>query len=222
MSLPDPTGSTAEDETADIIFLPILTQGKSVREMELLQAQIKSHAAKVSHKKRKKPKRHQEPRRILASAPKLDTNEMQLHPRFGSVDPFDAFPIKITPRMNQIVAFSRDVRLPNLYIGSFIRRITLGASKSVTFKGVESLVGGRFVVDHLNKFSRGSESFALAWIGAQLSSLIQLSPQGSDSELVLLELSENLKQYLILEKISRTSEFSMHECTSLSSHPGWI
>ena len=103
-----------------IAFLPPSKHGSSVREKELERAQIKAHAARFSHQKRNWIKVHKQ---LEIQEGALRAREQRRHDDrheyhelillinnfHGSSDPFNAYPVKITPEINRIISYAKDV-----------------------------------------------------------------------------------------------------------------
>lgn len=103
---------------------------KSRHERELLDAQCKSHAARIGHARRKRTPR-KKGRKTLAgktTKPLVSTSSSDeltnVPPPLilaGNSDPFSALALKVTPQVNFMLTFLRDVILPAVYNTPFFR-----------------------------------------------------------------------------------------------------
>lgn len=116
-----------------IKFLPQSSTARlelSKRDRELEGADVKAHAAKISHQKRRQRTEKEEleldPNKKILIVLELATLLC------GSSDPFNAFPIRVTPQIHRLISYTRDVLLTTLTLPDYMRRLTLDPPRTVT------------------------------------------------------------------------------------------
>jgi len=181
----------------DIVFLPALTTNRSVRQNELVKSGVRAHTARLIHQRRKANQHQQKPQQPLAinalpASTGLYKNllkKSKVGASFaGSSDPFHSFPIEITPEINNIISLARDVLLPSLYIPSFIRRLSFGVSKDISFSRAQFSIAGSAVSADLNQFKNANKGVAAAWLSGHIAFLANLGYKLADHDISLLEL----------------------------------
>lgn len=100
-------------------FCEALTDG-SVRSQELEISERKAHAARTAHRRKNANQRRVVHGRSLSSIPthpnpKIGPGKIM----YGSSDPFSSLGVKITPQINYILSFMRDVMYPAIYFTSW-------------------------------------------------------------------------------------------------------
>lgn len=106
---------------------------QSRRKHELSVAKVKAHAARISHQRRRertfreyepdveeaepRPAQHEAHKVVIFASPVLLE---------GCSDPFTGINFKITPRINQILTFARDVCVPASFFSSMFVRLSEG------------------------------------------------------------------------------------------------
>lgn len=93
-----------------ILFLRTIPIGSSRREQELTRSTALSHAAKVSHRRRKEKEKSQiQPEPLTLAGPVTILQG-------GNSDPFESLALRVTPRVNEVISFVRDYFLPASYV----------------------------------------------------------------------------------------------------------
>jgi hypothetical protein len=82
----------------------------------------------------------------------------------GSSDPFNAWCVKITPEINQIIGFARDVLLPTYFMPPFYRRLTGRQIPRISYTPSSKHKGGPGQALIMRIFTEMSEGAALAWL----------------------------------------------------------
>ncbi|KEF55833.1 uncharacterized protein A1O9_08584 [Exophiala aquamarina CBS 119918] len=200
----------------DIVFLPALTTNRSVRQKELIKSGVRAHTARLIHQRRKARQQREESIQpltlnVLPASTELYENLLERSKMglsiAGSSDPFQSFPIEITPEINHIITLARDVLLPNLYIPSFVRRLSFGVSKDISFSRAQFSIAGSAVSADLNQFKNANKGVAAAWLSGHIGFLAKLGYQLEEHDISLLEL-----------KLRQTSLRLLRG--NLLSHPG--
>ncbi len=227
----------ASAEPSNYTFLPPVKSGRPIREKELELAQIRAHAARISHQrkswvkvqqqlKRQQDKQHEEERvRLMLAgnngtyaAPKSRELLLLLHGFHGSSDPFDAYPVKITPETNRIIRYARDVMLPQIFTPPFFRRLTIGAPSSLSYDRSDKVIGGSNFLLNMKVFSDMSEGAALGWLCGHIPAIVRNSP-GTMQELTVLRLNMRAKSMkLMREKLTNRSGSSAESLLALRLH----
>src|ERR1700742_706972 len=119
----------------DMLFLSPINYRRSTRERELEESEKKAHAARISHQRNRQRRPNfqtkgrpqqkgqhsrQKGRELLQ---KQHDALVFLH---GCSDPFNAFPLQVTPETNYLIAYIRVLLLPTLVAPPFMKRLTLG------------------------------------------------------------------------------------------------
>jgi hypothetical protein len=93
-----------------ILFLRTIPVGRSRREQELARSAALSHAAKVSHRRKKEKEKSQTQQESL-----IVGGPLTILPG-GNSDPFESLAVRVTPRVNEVISFVRDYFLPASYV----------------------------------------------------------------------------------------------------------
>ena len=107
------------------------------REQEREAARARSHAARVSHYQKRLERRRRASTQLQRLGPQnvgVITNSPSVTTAFeGNSDPFQCFDIKITPELNRLIAFTRDVVIPARYMPFAVRKMSGSSSRPGTF-----------------------------------------------------------------------------------------
>ncbi|OAP64137.1 hypothetical protein AYL99_00109 [Fonsecaea erecta] len=215
-------------------FLPPAKRDRPVRERELEEAEIKAHAARISHQKRKWAKLQQQ---LLQkeglqgyAAPRVHGGQQPsrrapapyreiifvLH---GSSDPFNACPVKITPEVNRILTYTRDVMLPNIFSPPFFRRLTVGGPKIVNFENAKKVIGGPSFLLSMKGFRDMNEGAALAWLCGHIPGIVRLNSPQSTQQLSTARLKMRAKSLKLLrEHLASHAQTSPESMAALRLH----
>lgn len=197
---------------------------RSQREKELEDALIRAHAARISHLRKKQAKQvgkdqqelrereHEEEEdaagefqpRAQENPPESQELVLLLH---GSSDPFNAFPVRITPEINRLIAYARDVVLPNILVPRYMKRLTLGAPKTVTYEHSNRVLGGASYVFIMDVFRNANEGAALAWLTSHIPAIVTLASAQATRDLSV----EGLKMRLRSIRLLRQGLATYHE-----------
>ncbi|KIX93252.1 uncharacterized protein Z520_11108 [Fonsecaea multimorphosa CBS 102226] len=219
---------------SDIKFLPPTKQDRPVREQELEGAEIKAHAARISHQKRRWAKLQQQ---LLQKAELHEQSAVRVHsgqqpnrrvqPHYreiifvlhGSSDPFHACPVKITPEVNRIITYSRDVMLPNIFSPPFFRRLTVGGPKIVNYENSKRVMGGSSFLDSLKGFRDMNEGAALAWLCGHIPGIVRLNSAQNTQQLSTARLKMRAKSLRLLrENLAEHAQLSPESLAALRLH----
>lgn len=196
-------------DPADIVFLPVLTTIRSVRQSELVRAEVRAHTAKLIHRRRKQkevPGQSTQPPSAGMESWTSDFCEALLRKSqlstgiSGSSDPFQSFPIKITPEINQVIALARDVLVPSLFIPSFARRLSFGVSKSISFDRAQFSIAGASVSLDLLQFKKANEGVAAAWLSGHMALLASLGFRLPEHDISIMELQLRTRSLELLRE----------------------
>jgi hypothetical protein len=206
----------SSSNSPEIVFLPVLTTKHSVRQNELVRAGVRAHTARLIHQRRKQKQQQgqlKQPPAIsaLPTAADLYKNLFQQSKIFiglsGSSDPFQSFPIEITPEINHVITLARDVLLPNLYIPSYVRRLSFGVAKDITFDRAQFSIAGSCVSADLNQFKYANEGVAAAWLSGHIAFLASLGYRLPEHDISLVELRLRTRSLEFLRrKLSKSLE----------------
>lgn len=181
----------------DIVFLPALTNKRSIRQNELIKSGVRAHTARLIHQRRKAKQQQEQSKQsvtitALPASTELYENLVERSKLgmslAGSSDPFQSFPIEITPEINHIITLARDVLLPSLYIPSFVRRLSFGVSKDISFSRAQFSIAGSAVSADLNQFKNANKGVAAAWLSGHIAFLAKLGYQLAEHDISILEL----------------------------------
>lgn len=138
---------TATNNTKKVCFV-LFRPNQSRRDTEYDDARAKSHAARVGHQRRigrkevKVEKDNDQLSVDLKAIKAEDDDTIDDYKNFirefpaviqslkGSCDPFDAAALQITPRINQIIIFIRDVAIPAAYFNNMFAGLTKDVRES--------------------------------------------------------------------------------------------
>ncbi|KIW30829.1 uncharacterized protein PV07_02523 [Cladophialophora immunda] len=200
---------------SNIKFLPPSKRDRPIREQELEGAEIKAHAARISHQKRKWAKLQQQllqkEERHEYSGPRVHDGQQPNHraqPQYreiilllhGSSDPFNACPIKITPEVHRIITYTRDVMLPNIFSPPFFRRLTVGGPKVVNYENSNKVIGGSSFRLSLKGFGDMNEGAALAWLCGHIPNIVRLNSTQNTQQLSTARLKMRAKSLKLLRE----------------------
>ncbi|RVX66974.1 hypothetical protein B0A52_09188 [Exophiala mesophila] len=215
----------------------------SKREQELEIARQRSHAAKVSHQKRrlKQQASFADYSKIVYYAPETRTykvlvendspdqddpgssintagpaeTQLQLLQQVDETarsisdiipgrhsDPFNAQGVPISPRINQLLTFVRDIYLPGLYVTSFTKRSGAATPPVTTYAEGFNLSGHRraFTIWTSMKEELTDQGRALAWLSSYAPVMARYSSPQVRRELLLMATDMKLKSMSILKK----------------------
>lgn len=196
-------------DPADILFLPILTKIHSVRQNELVRAEVRAHTAKLIHRRRKQketPGQSTQPPSPGIESLTSDFCEVLLRKSqlstsiSGSADPFESFPVKITPEINQVITLARDVLVPSLWIPSFARRLSFGVSKTISFDRAQFSIAGASVSLDLLQFKNANEGVASAWLSGHMALLASLGFRLPEHDISIMELQLRTRSLELLRE----------------------
>lgn len=206
----------SSNNSSDIVFLPVLTTKRSARQNELVRAGVRAHTARLIHQRRKQEQQQGQLAQPSASSslyatPELYENLLQKVKMgiglSGSSDPFQSFPIEITPEINHVITLARDVVLPNLYIPSYVRRLSFGVAKEITFDRAQFSIAGSCVSADLSQFKNGNEGVAAAWLSGHIAFLMSLGYRLPEHDISIVELRLRTRSLeFLLEKLSGSLE----------------
>ena len=91
----------------------------------------------------------------------------------GSSDPFDCFPVEVTPTVNRVISLARDCYLPALYIPRFLRKTMDGELPASRDIRTERLLGARSVWRNFEVGFSTPET-AVAWISSHTTEISRL------------------------------------------------
>jgi hypothetical protein len=211
---------------------------KPIRERELEHAEIKAHAARFSHQrrtwlklqqqlKRQQDEQHEDERRLSTHAgqygiharPQSRELIVLLHNFHGSSDPFNAYPVKITPEINRIISYARDVMLPNVFSPPFFRRLTAGGPKLVNYERSDRVIGGSNFILNLQLFRDMSEGAALGWLCGHIPIIVRLNSPETTQTLSVARLKMRAKSIKLLrEELKDHPESSPESLAALRLH----
>lgn len=225
----------------DIKFLPPSKSSKSgTREKELEYAEIKAHAARISHQRRRwatvqQQLKHQEEedQRANEAGQRSDggrqPNSLSRH-QFreiillvdafhGSSDPFNAWPVKITPEVNRIISFSRDVMLPNVFCPPFFRRLTIGGPTWLDYERSNNVIGGSSFLYSFKAFRNMSEGAALGWLCGHIPQIMRFNSSMTSEQLSVARLKMRARSIRLLrEQLVDHPESSAEWLTAVRLH----
>ncbi|KAJ9605772.1 hypothetical protein H2200_009621 [Cladophialophora chaetospira] len=205
-------------------FLSSVSGKRSTREKELEHAQIKAHAARISHQRRnwvkvqQQLKRQQDEHCEDERSYTLGEGDCGSHttsrsreiilllPGHGSSDPFDAYSVKITPEVNRLIGYARDVLLPNIFTPPFFKRLTAGAPKWVNYERSDKVIGGSTLLLNIKVFREMSEGAALGWLCSHIPFIQQLN-------------SPEIVQALSVERLKMRAKSLKLLRETLTNHP---
>ncbi|OAL30899.1 hypothetical protein AYO20_08592 [Fonsecaea nubica] len=219
---------------SNIKFLPPSKRDRPVREQELEGAEIKAHAARISHQKRKWEKLQQQllqkeevheynPSRVNSGQRPSHRVQPKYHEIVflleGSSDPFNACPVKITPEVNRIITYARDVMLPNIFSPPFFRRLTVGGPKTVNYENSNRVIGGSSFLHSMKRFRDMNEGAALAWLCGHIPNIVRLNSSQTMQQLTTARLKMRAKSLRLLrEGLTDHRQTSVESLTALRLH----
>lgn len=214
---------------SNLKFLPPLKQGQSKRDKELEDADKRAHAAKISHQKRRQEKEG-ERRKRQQQLPHIHVCEHYIdeaHPRgyelalllHGSSDPFNSFPVRITPEINRLITYARDVMLPNMFVPPYMKRLTLATPKTLNYEDSNRVIGGSSFLLTMKVFSNANEGFALAWLSSHTPAIRRLASTPTTQKLLVEGLKMRTRSIeLLRQELLEHPEPSQHSLVSLRLH----
>ncbi|KIW69926.1 hypothetical protein PV04_02241 [Phialophora macrospora] len=209
-----------------------------IRERELEHAEIRAHAARFSHQRRawlklqqqlkqQDDEQHEDERRPSTNAGKYGIHGrpqsreliLLLHNFHGSSDPFNAYPVKITPEINRIIAYARDVMLPNVFSPPFFRRLTAGGPKLVNYERSDRVIGGSNFILNIQLFRDMSEGAALGWLCGHIPPIVRLNSPETTQTLSVARLKMRAKSIKLLrEELKDHPESAPESLAALRLH----
>ena len=223
-------------------FLPVKTAStrrKTKRELELEAVDARSHAARISHFRAGRGKRtrpqssrrwnarneeeavdhqnqeeHDEPRTLFQS----NSYAVVSPPAFeGNSDPFDCFDLAITPELNQLIAFTRDVGIPAHFTPLVIRSMKASSSFTPSQSQLERPTITRSCTEIYA--SLGDEGTALARLIGYGQTLAKCQPDPSETLLLTLKM-RGRSTTLLRQKLEQHNRSSASEAdiASLQHH----
>ena len=186
----------------ELMFVDGLNYNKTNRARELESANRKAHAARIAHRRRK---RHQID---LHTAVPLSAEQFVLawkeevsedsqyrvtvrkkkcggEPfsflREGNSDPFDCLAIVVTPQINKVMTFVRDVVIPSIFFTPYFRRCAKGVQSEPTVMRDSRVISSRGAIRDWNlvKNSLQDECDAVSCIAGLLGLMAQLSSESA-------------------------------------------
>ncbi|EXJ66593.1 uncharacterized protein A1O5_10264 [Cladophialophora psammophila CBS 110553] len=137
----------------------------------------------------------------------------------GSSDPFNACPIKITPEVNRIITFARDVMLPNIFSPPFFRRLTIGGPKIVNYENSDRVIGGSSFLLSMKGFRDMNEGAALAWLCGHIPGIVRLTSAQTTRQLSTARLKMRAKSLKLLrEELAGRPQTSPESLAALRLH----
>ncbi|KAJ9502740.1 hypothetical protein H2202_001862 [Exophiala xenobiotica] len=183
-----------------IKFLPPTSTDRhelSKRGRELERADIKAHAAKISHQKRRQRREKEEL--------ELDLRKNLAVPELaillcGSSDPFNAFPIRVTPQIHRLISYTRDVLLTTLTLPDYMRRLTLDSPRTVTFENSDRVIGGANYAAIMGMFHHATEGAVLAWLTGHIPGIVTAASEEVTHDLTIDGLKMKLQSIRLLRQ----------------------
>lgn len=197
------------NKPADFLFLPLMTEKRSTRQNELVKAEVRAQTARQIHQRRKEKKNQEQlahtpstKARCSASASydALRRTNQLLPSLCGSSDPFQSFPIGITPEINHVVTIARDVLVPNLWIPSYVRRLSFGISKTISQERAQFSIAGPCISLDIDQFRHGNEGVASAWLSGHMAFLNNLGYRLPEHDISTMELRLRTRSLELLRK----------------------
>ncbi|OQU97291.1 hypothetical protein CLAIMM_03243 [Cladophialophora immunda] len=185
------------------------------RQKQLNSARARAHAARVSHDWRRSDSRQQSP----SQSPEVDSKSEDSDDEYflrvatleGNSDPFRCFAIEITPELNRILTFTRDVALRAHYSPLAVRRMSSGMAGN--FEQPYILGGWADIAASLR-----DEGTALARLTTYSQYLSHCVPNPKEMRMLVLQMRKRSLQ-LLREKLERhTDSSSVEEKNNLKRH----
>ncbi|KAK5238426.1 hypothetical protein LTR47_000169 [Exophiala xenobiotica] len=183
-----------------IKFLPPTSTDRhelSKRGRELERADIKAHAAKISHQKRRQRREKEELELHLSK--NLAVPELAIL-LCGSSDPFNAFPIRVTPQIHRLISYTRDVLLTTLTLPDYMRRLTLDSPRTVTFENSDRVIGGANYAAIMGMFHHATEGAVLAWLTGHIPGIVTAASEEVTHDLTIDGLKMKLQSIRLLRQ----------------------
>ncbi|KIW55108.1 hypothetical protein PV05_07416 [Exophiala xenobiotica] len=201
---------TTTSIASGIKFLPPSSTARkelSKRDRELEGSDVKAHAAKISHQKRRQRTEKEELK--LDPSKKLLTVLELATLLCGSSDPFNAFPIHVTPQIHRLISYSRDVLLTTLTLPDYMRRLTLDPPRTVTFENSDRVIGGANYAAIIGMFHHATEGAVLAWLTSHIPGIVTAASKEVTHDLTI----DGLKMKLQSIKLLRQDLSKYHKLT---------
>lgn len=231
-----------------LLFLPSRQYDQSTEEQEQLDSRIKAHAAKVAHQRRREslrlPNQDHDFQVQASGLPNVETSPAGSLARsrhdlraggppqglawvfHGSSDPFDAFPVRVSPEVNSIVVYARDVLLPNLVVPPFMRRFTSASSKLISSDDATHSIGASFLRFTTDQFRTASQGACLAWLSSHMAAVRRMVPAQQAWKLLEDELRMRVKSIRLLQQdLAATHgerEMSLESSLALVQHVRYL
>ncbi|KIV80114.1 hypothetical protein PV11_07636 [Exophiala sideris] len=206
-----------------LLFLPSHQFDVSTEQQQRVDARIKAHAAKFAHQKRRESLRlsHQDDgsdsglqavslqsagTSLYGSGARHRHDLLSRSPQglawvfHGASDPFDAFPVRVTPEVNRVVVYARDVLLPKLVIPPFMRRFTSTPSKVILCDDATSSIGASCLRQTMDQFRTASEGACFAWLSSHMALARRIVSGQPAQKLLEDELRMRVKSIQLLQR----------------------
>ena len=219
------------------------TKGTTIRDQEIDSANRRAHAARISHRRRKQqvPSHTYEPplggkSKVLWEEEIPDDNEYYMAIRRknhdsnplsllceGNSDPFNSVAIVVTPQVNKVVCFVRDVLIPTTFFTPYFRRCAKGGSSEPTVMRTSRVISSRGAIRDWNlvKSSLHVEVDAVSCIAGLLSLMGQLSPAAEKDHLAALKMQGRAAE-LLRHSLASQSEDDPDAEAQLAMRVFWL
>jgi hypothetical protein len=229
----------------ELLFVDGFNLGKSTRARELESANRRAHAARFAHRRQKQQQvdvHEAVPRSagkvvlsweeemsedsqycVTIQRKKYDEKPLSLL-REGNSDPFDSLAIVVTPQINEVMSFVRDVVIPSIFFTPYFRRCAKGVQSEPTVMQNSRVISSRGAIRDWNlvKNSLHDECDAISCIAGLLSLMGHLTSESvGRNHLAALKMQGRAAE-LLRHTLARRNQGNLDSETQLAWRVFWL